>query len=494
MRKASVAGLMVSALVGGLCGPWPARAADPQPYKVDMASTSDKDLDATLKATSELETLRKSAPVGPFALIGRARGDLERLKTVLDSVGFYQSSVGITIDGLRLDDPGLGEELTSRSKDNDAQIKITFSTGPLYHLRAVEIDGEVPEAAKRAFALDSGAPAIAADVLAAGERLRNALEDEGYAFAKVDPPRARKDASNRVLDVRFHVVSGPRVQIGQIQLRGLKDMKEAFIRQRLLVHSGEQFGATKIETARKDLLALGVFSSVSVSVGTSADSQGRVPITFQVRERRQHAVSVSGAYSSDLGGSTGVSWTKRDISGKADSLALSATAIDLGGGTASNGLGYDLSGKYLIPSFARRNQTLQVSVGALRQSLDAYDQTAVTSGLTLTRKLSRIWSVSVGFTAEQERIHQECFAANGADAFLGNIRSSRRGSFSRVAVPITTRCSPFPSPGSITIRARIRLWPMPRTAFGSLEPGTDLLHWSPQHAVFGHPGERHDLL
>ena len=98
-----------------------ARAADPQPYKVDMASTGDSALNSTLKATSELETLRKTAPVGPFGLIGRARGDLERLKTVLDSFGYYQSYVEIRIDGLPLDDPGVGEELTSRSKDNDAR-------------------------------------------------------------------------------------------------------------------------------------------------------------------------------------------------------------------------------------------------------------------------------------------------------------------------------------------------------------------------------------
>ena len=77
-----------------------ARAADPQPYKVDMASTGDSALNSTLKATSELETLRKTAPVGPFGLIGRARGDLERLKTVLESFGYYQSYVEIRIDGL----------------------------------------------------------------------------------------------------------------------------------------------------------------------------------------------------------------------------------------------------------------------------------------------------------------------------------------------------------------------------------------------------------
>jgi translocation and assembly module TamA len=48
------------------------------PYKVEMGSTGDKALNAMLKATSELESLRKSAPVGPFGLIGRARRDLER--------------------------------------------------------------------------------------------------------------------------------------------------------------------------------------------------------------------------------------------------------------------------------------------------------------------------------------------------------------------------------------------------------------------------------
>ena len=411
--NASHTGLIVAALVSALHGPWPAHAADPQPYKVEMGSTSDKALNATLKATSELESLRKSAPVGPFGLIGRARGDLERLAAVLQSVGFYEGSVNITIDGLRLDDPGLGEELTSRSRDSDARVRITFSTGPLYHLRTVEIHGEVPEGTEKTLALKSGAPAIAAEVLAAGERLRNALADQGYAFARIDPPNARRDRVNRVLDVRFHVTTGTRVQIGQIQLLGLKDMDEAFIRKRLLVHTGEQYGATKLETARRDLLALGAFSSVSVNIGTSTDSEGRVPVTFQMREKRPHAVGVTAAYSSDLGGNAGVSWTKRNISGKADSLALSASAIDLGGGTASQGIGYDVNGKYSIPQFKRRDQTLQVSLGGLRQSLDAYRQTAATAGVTLTRRLSSVWSASAGFTAERERIDQECFAATG---------------------------------------------------------------------------------
>jgi translocation and assembly module TamA len=410
-RSAKRRWLALGLLSGLLLGPLLARAADPQSYKVDMQSTGDGTLNSTLKATSELETLRKTAPVGPFGLIGRARGDLERLKTVLESFGYYQSYVEIHIDGLPLDDPGLGEELTGRAAGNDSEITITFSIGPQYHLRKIEIEGEVPPEASSALQLESGAPAIAADVLAAGDRLLTSLEDQGYAFAKVDTPIAYEDPANRVLDVQFHVETGQRVQIGAIRIRGLKKMKEEFVRKRLLVHTGDQYGATSLEAARKDLLALGVFSSVGVRLGNKADSEGRVPVTFNLRERPEHAVSVSAAYSSDLGGSTGVSWTKRNVSGKADSLTLAADAINLGGGTASNGLGFDVSGKYLIPDWKVRNQSLQTSVGAIRQFLDAYDQKAYTGGVAVTRKLSSIWSVTAGFNIEQEGILQhECNA------------------------------------------------------------------------------------
>jgi translocation and assembly module TamA len=383
-----------------------AYAADPQSYKVDLASTGKSDMNATLKATSDLVTLRTSAPVGPFGLIGRARSDLERLKTVLESYGYYQSYVAITIDSLNLDDPTLGDELTSKAKGDDARVKVTFNIGPLYHLRRVDIDGEIPQPVRSALALPTGAPAVASQVLAAGDRLQTALEDEGYAFAKVDTPVAHEDPPNQVLDVSFHVVTGARVNIGEIRFRGLKRMHEAFVRNRLLIHKGEQYGAGKLERARKDLLALGVFTSVTVQLGTAADSAGEVPVTFRVRERPLHLVNLSAAYSTDLGGSTGVTWTDRNMTGRADSLALSASVINLGG-SASNGIGYDLGAKYLLPEFGHRDQSLQLAVQAIHQSLQAYDQKALTFGATLSRKFSPEWTASVGLTAEVERIGQE---------------------------------------------------------------------------------------
>jgi len=393
--------LVMACLVAQLC-----YGADPQPYKVDMASTGDSDMNATLKATSDLITLRTTAPVGPFGLIGRARSDLGRLKTVLESYGYYQSYVEIRIDGLPIDDPTLGDELTKKAKGDEAHVKITFSLGPLYHVRKVEIDGDIPQQLKNAFELKTGAPAVAETVLAAGDRLQTALEDEGYAFAKVDPPVAQEVPAEQVLDVSFHAATGPKVQIGPIQFRGLKRMRENFVRRRLLLHQGELYGASKVERARKDLLALGVFTSVTVQLGTAADSAGQVPITFRVRERALHAVSVNGAYSTDLGGSAGVTWTHRDLTGKADQLSFGASVIDLGG-TGSTGVGYDLNTKYLLPEWGHRDQTLQLAAQILNQSLQAYTQKALILGATVTRKISNIWSVNVGLTGTVEKIGQE---------------------------------------------------------------------------------------
>src|ERR1700712_2286619 len=80
----------------------PAYGADPQPYKVNFTDTPVKALNDMLKGSSELSTLRKSAPVGPFGLIGRAHSDITRLRTVLESFGYYQGSVQVTIDSLSL--------------------------------------------------------------------------------------------------------------------------------------------------------------------------------------------------------------------------------------------------------------------------------------------------------------------------------------------------------------------------------------------------------
>ncbi|MGH8269970.1 MAG: autotransporter assembly complex protein TamA, partial [Steroidobacteraceae bacterium] len=330
-----------------------AYAANPQSYKVDWVSSGEDPIDDTMKLTSQLETLRKAAPVDPFGLIARARGDVSRLQAVLQSFGYYDGAITITIDGIGLDSPRLADTLAALPKGTDAHVRIDPTLGPLFRVGRIDIKGALPSGMRKTMKLSPGAPAVASDVLAAGGNLQTALQDAGYAFATVGKPVAYEVPAQHALNLTFTVTTGPQVRIGAIHIKGLKQVHESLVKHRLLLHTGELYDAKAIEKARQDLLSLGLFTTVSVHLG-GANPEQRVPITFVMKEAKRYLIGVNAAYSSDLGGSVGINWTDRNVLGDGQQLNASAAAINLGG-SSSTGLGYDVQLGYTIPDFRRRN-------------------------------------------------------------------------------------------------------------------------------------------
>jgi translocation and assembly module TamA len=406
-----------------------ARAADPQPYTLHIEATGHGPLDAALKASSQLESLRSGAPAGPFALIGRAEADVERLQTVLESFGYYQAHIAVSIAGRALEDSDLRENLEALPAGSKAPVLVKIDTGPLFHLGRVSIDGEVSDTARSAFALQSGAPAVASQVLAAGQRLLEAMEEEGHAFAKVDDPIAYQDAHEPLLDVSFKATAGAVYHLGAIHFQGLKRLNEAFLQKRLKLHSGELYSPSKVEHARTDLLSLGTFSGISVRLPKESDVQGdTLPIVFEVQERKRHAVNLTAAFSSDLGGSGGATWTDRNVFGDAEQLNVTASLINWGG-SDTTGLGYELGATLNKPDFLRPDQSVQFSLNALKQDLIAYDQTAQIAGVTVSRKLTPFWSIGAGVTVEKETIFQQAAAQyQGANFY-----------YTLIALPLTVK-------------------------------------------------------
>jgi translocation and assembly module TamA len=362
-------------------------------------------LDAAISGSSQLLALRKKAPAGPFALVARARSDIGRIQAALRSFGYYQARIGIRIGGHGLDDVALPDLLGALPAGGTVAVAVDIDPGPRFHLRRVSLLGAVPLAGRSAFRLQPGQPAIAADVLGAGAAVLTALRQDGYAFAQVDPPVATEIDAAQALDVQFRVVAGPRVDIGPISFTGLVGVNESYVRQRLLVHQGQLYQPAEIEAARQDLASTGVFSGVTVRAAERPDQQGQVPLLFDLAERKRHAVTFTASYSTDLGASLGVTWSHRNLFGNAEQLNLSAAIT--GGGGVTKGAGYDVTAQLIKPDFYRRDQQIEFDLGAIKQSLEAYDQTAVTAGTVLTRKLSRQWTVGIGLTGEQEQIVQE---------------------------------------------------------------------------------------
>lgn len=385
----------------------PGLAADAASYTVKLAPTGNGALDQALAASSTLLTLKDSAPVGGFALISRGQGDLDRLKTALESQGFYDGHVSISIAGHDVGDATLPATLDQAPAGKPVPVEVSVVTGPQFRLRTVAIDGTVPDDVRAKLPpLASGAPAIAADILAAQARLLDQLREDSYALATVSDPIATEDPTGHTLDVHFKAVAGPPLKIGPITLTGLVDVDPAYVRRRLMIREGRTFRPSTVEAARQDLVATGLFSSVGASLGSKPNAQGELPLEFKFVERKKHLVGFTAAYSTDLGGSLGVTWTDRNVLGAGQQLSLHANATGLGS-TDGNPPGYDVGAEWLIPDFNRRNQSLAFDLDDVREFLDAYDRTGITASATLKRKLSRQWDLSIGLGSTTEDISQE---------------------------------------------------------------------------------------
>ncbi len=396
--------LLIAAVLVALTGPGP-WAADPQPYTVSIAKTQDSALNSALEGSSQLAALRTKGPVGPFALVARARADEERFLTALHSFGYYKGQARITIDGHPVGQSGLVDLLQSAPAPPPAAVKVAIEQGPLFHFGLVRLTGTYPPGLETQLDLAPGAPAVAGQVIAAREKLLAALREQGYALAKVELLPAVLYLNRNLVDVTFRVDSGPRVAIGPITFQGLDGVNEDFAHRMLPVREGQMFSTSALSKARAELGKMPIFASVLVVPATQLDPIGTLPITIRTTERPLHAVDFGVSYSTDLGIGLTSGWHDRNLFGNAEQLNL--TAAFQGGGNSELHPGYRVNAQLIKPGFLDPNQSLEANVGAVKQSLIAYDQEALLQSVAINRTLSPHWSGSAGVSAEEERITQE---------------------------------------------------------------------------------------
>lgn len=380
-------------------------AADPVEYKVSFVPSGDKELGGLLKETSSLVSLEKLLPAAPFALIGRAQADAAQFVIVLHSLGYDSGNIDITIDGRALTDTGLLADLTAVPEKPPVAVVVRAEQGPLYHVAKISFSS-LPPGFTLPDMIGPGAPARAEPILAVTPAMVSALHNAGYAFATVSAPFALADDKAHTLSVSYTVVSGPHVEIGPISFNGLTRTREKFLHRHLLLRPGQPYSDTALADARDSLLGLGVFSSVTPVPAKSEAPPGQVPITFQVTEQKRHAVTLGGSYATDTGFALTASWEDRNVFRNAETLTITGSITGFGG-SATPSPGYDLKAVYAKPDYYIRSQTLTLTGEAVKQSLTAYDQTALIANAILSRPLTRHLNASYGLGFITENIKQE---------------------------------------------------------------------------------------
>jgi len=381
------------------------RAADLR-YSLTIVPTGVAGLDAAIVDASQLLRLRDQLPAGPFALIARAEADAARIDRVLRSFGYYDAVIVVRIAGLPSRDARLLSLLEGLPADSPVPVEVEIDQGPVYHIGAARRDGPVPDTARQLFDLATGRPARAGDVLAAGQAVLSALQEDGFALARVRPPDALVDHGERTLDVRYVAEPGPRLAFGEISVSGLERLHEDYIRRRLGIAAGEPFSPSRLERARQDLLAHGVLAWARLTPGDAPDDTGRLPLSLEVAERPPRVVRLGGAYASDEGATLSAAWIHRNLFGRAEELTLQGEV-----GRLTQNRRADLShlarGSLRLPDLWLRDLDLKLDLASVGESLDAYDRDAVTAGVSLERRFAPGLSGSAGLGFEDAQVAQD---------------------------------------------------------------------------------------
>jgi translocation and assembly module TamA len=376
------------------------------PYTLAIAPTGDARIDGAVADASQLARFRERVPVGPFALIARAEADAGRIDDVLRSFGHYDGVVGIRIAGRALGDPALLPWLETHPGRGPVPVEVTIDAGPLYRIDTARLDGAVPERAQAALNLRAGEPALAREILAAGEAVLQALQEDGHALARVPPPDALVKHASRTMDVVYTAVPGPWLALGEVSVTGLERLREDYVRRRLGIAPGEPFSLSRLDRARRDLLVHGVLAWARLTPGDAPDEEGRLPLALEVAERPPRVVRFGAAYSSDDGGALSASWTHRNLFGGAEQFSLEG---EIGRLTqnAREDLSYLVHASLRLPDFRVRDLDLLLDARAVSESLDAYAREALIATVGLDRRLSDTLSASAGVSFEDARITQD---------------------------------------------------------------------------------------
>lgn len=387
-------------------------------YTTTIVDTDDAEINVALKEGSLLVRLQEEPLALPVALIGRARTDADRAGTVLRALGYFDGQVAITLDGVAHDDPGLATRLQQAA--GSIAVVLQVATGPRTTIGSVAVlDAEgrpftsrmpnVPTG--RDLGPQPGDPARGADILAAETRLLAALRASGHAYARVMPRQLVRDPATLTLAVTFMLDPGPVVRIGRIQVEGLQTVRPDFVEARMAPRQGRVLTPAEIEAARRALLDLGVFAVVRPRTAPAPGPDGSADLTLAVTERPLRIVSLRAAYATSEGGSAGVSWTHRNLLGRAERLEVSGEVSRITEGGPSD-LGYRIGLQFTRPDLLRIDQSLQANLAALRDITDAYDKTSFGGGVMLRRPLGPRLSGGLGLRLEESRITEAGVTTN----------------------------------------------------------------------------------
>lgn len=370
-------------------------------YTVEFRGLNDSAALKSIKSLSQLTTLKKQHPPASInALRYRAESDIPEILKVLHAHGYYEATVDVRVEEV------LG----------DVKALVIINPGPVYKIEEYSINlycdsPEFPVACDRATLKDIGIvlgkPALGQKILKAELTLLEILGECGYPLAEIAKREVIADGETKGIRIRLDVQTGHFSRFGTTTIRGLTEVKERYILQKITWCEGAIYDSRLVESTQKILMDSGLFSSVLITHGKELDNDGLLPVTIDVAESKHKSISAGASYQTVFGPGVTFGWENRDIGGMGRRLSLQGDITKIShSGTAT----------LLLPDFRRLNQDLVFQAIAMRESIFAYVERSYSLTGRLDRKITQRLRISGGTRLERMLVTDS--VANGDFSLL----------------------------------------------------------------------------
>ncbi|HYU09482.1 MAG TPA: BamA/TamA family outer membrane protein [Gemmatimonadales bacterium] len=307
---------------------------------------------------------------------------------------------------------------------------------------------------KRDLPLQVGDPFNRFLMQASADTIVSRLRNHGYPYAEV---LRNFDSEAGILraEVELDAQPGPRMRIGEVVIRGLRDVDTGTVRRVMSVRSGHGFRQDALYQTQRDLYGIGVFNSVNVALIDSVPPLGSVPsdsavrVLVQLLEGPRHQVRLGGGYGSVECFRVQSGWAAHDFLGGARTLDLSGRVSKLGG-VPSGSTGLDqlcnpFGGRWTFdtlnysvgltlrqPAFLSRSHVASIGFLAERHSeFTVYTREAIGGNADITFNARGRLPLTVGYAYSYGRTQASagvyCFLAGLCDAVSQDFLRKRRG-------------------------------------------------------------------
>ena len=318
---------------------------------------------------SELEAERKH-PANAAQIGRRASSDADLLEELLRAQGYYDAAV---------------EARTEKAGDQ-LRVVLTADPGPQYRFASVDLPGlsaAGPEAARlsNAFGIEPGDPVIAADVIAGGIALTQALGQQGFASAKIGEQDIEVNHQTHLATLTLPVNPGPVARFGAIRVIGQPPFSSRHVATIARFKQGDQFKRSKIDDLRRALIATTLVANADIQL-VPVQSGRVVDVNVRLEPAPSHTIAGELGYGTGQGARVEASWTDRNFFNPEGALTVRGVA-----GTTEQLLGV----QFRRSNFMRRDQTLNLQLSASHQKFDAYTARTVRLAANIERLSNFIW-------------------------------------------------------------------------------------------------------